>query len=68
MINHLRFQVRWRIGRTNERLQRMIAWRVPRWLVRWAVVRTYASAWADAGNKTPDELTYSEVYAAIERL
>lgn len=64
----LRFQIWWhtacRISRWNEKAQMAIAWRLPRWLMKWAVVRAYAGAWEKAGDKTPDELTYGEVYEA----
>ena len=62
----LRFQIWYhvvvRANRWNEKLQRAVVWRAPRWFVKWAVIRAYSNAWHDAGDKTPDELTYREVY------
>ena len=64
MIQTIKFHTLWRLSRWNERVQTFVAWRLPHWLVRWALVRAYSKAWADAGNKTPDDLTYREVWDA----
>lgn len=38
-----------------------LAHKLPRRLAYFAYVRVMAHAWAEAGNKHPDELTYREV-------
>lgn len=67
-MNWIRFQISyhliWGVARINDWAQRWIAWHSPRWLIRWAVIRAYSKAWGDAGNKTPDELTFTEVVNA----
>jgi hypothetical protein len=51
----------------TEKAQMCVAWRLPRWLLYWAVIRAYSNAWEKAGNKTPDELTYNEVANAAKQ-
>ena len=54
----------WRLR--TEGIPQFIAYRVPRKVAYWAFIRVFSSAWADAENKTPDELTYDEVAKAWE--
>ena len=44
-----------------DRLRRGIANHVPDWLVYHATIRAFSAAWAKAGDKHPDDLTFSEV-------
>lgn len=67
-MNRLRFELQYRRERWTERAAMFVVWHLlPRTVIKWAVVRAFAWAWADAGNKVPDELTYTEVCSAVER-
>ena len=65
-MRRIRFELRWRWANCLPKFQMAVAWKLPRWLVRWAVVRAYARATTTEPTKTPDELTYREVYAGAE--
>ena len=48
-----------RARRRRERLQLRLAWALPKWLLKWAVVRAYAVATTGAyGDTPPDTVTY----------
>lgn len=49
------------------RIQQAIAHKMPRWLVYFVTIRAYSDAWANAGNKTPNELTFDEVIKPWEK-
>lgn len=66
MIASLAFRVRYWADKRTCQFQMWAAWRLPNWLVRWAVVRAYATATTVCGDRTPDELTYREVYDGAE--
>lgn len=50
-----------------ERIQRGIANRAPRWLVYFVTIRACSEAWARAGDKHPDELTFEEIMNPWEK-
>src|SRR5688572_14255846 len=50
--------------RKTENVCIWIARRIPRAVRKWVVVNAYCDAWSKVGDKTPDELTYTEVYDA----
>lgn len=50
-----------------ERVQRGIANRAPRWLVYFVTIRACSEAWARAGDKHPDELTFDEIMKPWEK-
>lgn len=69
MIKRIRFEAEYQLAKRVERAQMFVAWRCPRWLVRWTVVRAFAQATSgDNGDKHPDEVTYGDVYDAIKTL
>ena len=44
-----------------DKFKRSVANHVPDWLVYFVTIRAFSAAWAKAGDKHPDELTFSEV-------
>ena len=58
----IRYSVRYEIP---EKLAIRAAQSIPRAVRKWVVVLAYSGAWADAGNKHPDELTYADVYKQV---
>ena len=50
----------WR--RFKDKLQMEIVWKLPDWLINWAVVR--AAVLAMGANKGPDQIGYKEMYNA----
>lgn len=50
----------------REGIWRRVAWRLPHGLAYWTMIRVFGHAWAEAGNKTPNELTYEDVSKAWE--
>ena len=64
----LKFELRYLIYRYNEKAQMFIAWHLPKWLVRWTVVRAFAKATTYAGDRHPDEIGYNDVCKAVEHL
>lgn len=56
------------LDRTVTLWQTRLVWRMPRWVIRWAVVRAYAQAGANSPKKNYADLTYNDVYQAVETL
>jgi len=72
MIRRLydRWTITWLVDRVHwvEQLQMAIAWSLPRWLVKWAVVRATAHAtMGQWGSTHPDSITPMDVMERWEQ-
>jgi hypothetical protein len=63
-----RLIVRWWLLRGGlyhwvERRQMWVAWHVPKWLMRWVVIRAFAKATTgDYGDTEPDKVTFRMLF------
>lgn len=48
-----------------EKIQMAIVWHMPKWVIKWATIKSCSEAWADAGTKTPDEIPLIDVVAWV---
>lgn len=48
----------------REGIWQKIAFRMPRRVAYWAMIRVVSHAWVQAGTKEPDQITYSEMCEA----
>jgi len=63
-----RFLIDWNrieYRRFKEKLQQEIVWKLPLWVIQWAVVR--AAVLAMGNFKGPDEIGYKEMYNATRK-
>lgn len=70
-MKRIRFELwyaRRRVERRIEAAQMWLVWRLPSWVIYWACIRANCKAWVDAGDKTPNELTFNEVMDAAKSL
>ena len=57
---------RYELNKRVEKFQMWVAWRLPDWLMKWAVVRAFAAVTTgENSGKHPDEITYRDVYDAV---
>lgn len=59
----MNWRLRWYKQRIAERVGIFFAWKLPKFILKWALVRAAVKAAGD--DKNPGEVTYQQMYKAI---